>query len=154
MSKRGYCAIGMFQPKTEDNLGILFRSAHLLGADFVFTIGNRYRRQFSDTSNTLAHVPYFAFPDLSDFLNHLPQPRHAVKLVGIEVLDQAEPLETFKHPERAIYILGGEDRTLSGDMLAACDHVVRFTSKHCLNVSVSGSIVLYDRQAKQLRHEI
>jgi tRNA G18 (ribose-2'-O)-methylase SpoU len=150
MSKRGYCAIGMFEPKTLDNLGVLFRSAHLLGADFVFTIGNRYRRQFSDTSNTLAHVPYFAFVDMDDFLTHLPQPRHEVSLIAVEVTEGAEVLETFVHPERAIYVLGGEDRTLSGDVLAACDSVVRFTSKHCLNVSVSGSIVLYDRQAKQL----
>ena len=150
MIKRGYCAIGMFEPKTPDNLGMLFRSAHLMGADFVFTIGNRYRRQDSDTSNTTAHVPYFAFKDMSDFLSHLPRSRDTVQLIGVEVVDNAEPLETFEHPERAIYLLGGEDRTLSGEVLEACDTVVRFTSKYCLNVAVSGSIVLYDRQAKQL----
>lgn len=147
---RGYCAIGIFEPKTIDNLGLLFRSAHLLGADFLFTIGHRYRRQVADTSNASAHVPYFSFADWPDFLAHLPQPRSSLQLVGVELVEQAVELERWIHPERAIYLLGGEDRTLSTEVLATCDEVVKIHSSHCLNVAVSGSIVLYDRQAKQL----
>mmetsp|Transcript_95193 Transcript_95193/g.153520 ORF Transcript_95193/g.153520 Transcript_95193/m.153520 type:complete len:119 (+) Transcript_95193:42-398(+) len=64
-----------------------------------------------------------------------------------------EPLETFKHPERAIYILGSEDTGLPQSIIqAAAYHVslpsIRYES---YNVAMAGSIVLYDRIAKHNR---
>lgn len=147
MDKRGYFGIGMFEPKYEENLGGLFRSAHFLGANFIFTIGARYKYQNADTSRAERHIPYFAYEDFNDFKDHLPSD---IKIIGVEIVDDAVPLETFVHPERAIYIVGGEDRTLRDDVLYHCDAVVKFTSKHSLNVAVAGAIVMYDRHLKQI----
>ena len=33
---RGYCGIGIYQPKFSENIGTLLRSAKILGADFFF----------------------------------------------------------------------------------------------------------------------
>jgi tRNA G18 (ribose-2'-O)-methylase SpoU len=147
MEKRGYFGIGMFEPKYEENLGGLFRSAHFLGANFIFTIGARYEYQHADTSRAERHIPYYAYKDIYDFKDHLPED---IKLIAVDIVDEAEQLETFIHPERAIYILGGEDRTLRDNVLRHCDAIVKFTSKHSLNVAVAGAIVMYDRHLKQI----
>lgn len=144
--KRGYCGIGIERAKREVNLGTLFRSAHALGADFVFTIGARYQAQASDTSKAWRHLPYFSFHDFSDFNEHRP---YDCPLVGVELLPGAQALESFVHPERALYLLGPEDGDLSAEAIAHCQAIVRFSSDFCLNVAAAGTVILYDRQLKR-----
>lgn len=144
---RGFCAIGIERGKTPANVGTLWRSAVCLGADFIFTIGARYPRQASDTVASWRHIPMFEYRDVEDFNDHRP---FDVPLVGVELVEDAQPLETFEHPERALYLLGPEDGSLSRAALAVCNRVVRFQSAYCLNVASAGTVVLYDRQAKLL----
>ena len=59
--------------------------------------------------------------------------------------ENAVDLETFEHPRRCVYLLGAEDNGLSKAAIAKCHHLVKFKSEKSLNVSVAGSIVLYDR---------
>ena len=145
---RGYCGIGIERTKTPANVGTLWRSAVCLGADFLFTIGRRYPNQASDTVHAWKHVPMFEYADLDDFNAHRP---YDVPLIGVELTDDARPLETFTHPERAIYLLGPEDGSLSKAATALCQTVVRFHSGYCLNVASAGTVVLYDRQAKMIQ---
>jgi tRNA G18 (ribose-2'-O)-methylase SpoU len=72
----------------------------------------------------------------------LPQ---GCKLVGIELIDEAIPLPSFRHPLRAAYVLGPERGSLSAELLDRCDHVVRIPTRFCINVAVAGAIVMYDR---------
>jgi tRNA G18 (ribose-2'-O)-methylase SpoU len=144
---RGYCGIGIYHPKHETNVGTLWRSALALNADYIFTIGPRYKKQSSDTVKTWRHIPLWSFTDLKDFVDHLP---YDAQLIGIEITDDAVPLERFRHPQRAVYLLGAEDHGLPGSVLERCRHVVRFTSDRCINVASAGTVVLYDRQAKQM----
>ena len=144
---RGFCAIGIERGKTPENIGTLWRSAVSLGADYIFTIGARYQRQASDTVAAWRHMPLFEYHDIDDFQAHRP---FDVPLIGIELSDKAEPLETFQHPERAVYLLGAEDNGLTRKAMDACQRIVQFQSSYCLNVASAGTVVLYDRQAKQL----
>jgi len=144
---RGYCGVGIEDAKFVENLGTLWRSAMCLGADFIFTVGNRYTKDPLNTTRTERHVPYFHYKDLADFKEHLPQ---GSKVVGVELLEDAEALEIFNHPQQAVYLLGGEDRDLSKEAQSICDYKVKFNSDFCLNVAVAGSVVLYDRQTKRL----
>ena len=66
-------------------------------------------------------------------------------LVGIELLDDAVDLPSFRHPLSAAYILGPERSGLSPDLLARCQHVVRIPTRFALNLAVAGALVLYDR---------
>ena len=144
---RGYFAIGVYNPKKEENIGTLWRSAYNFGAKFIFTIGKRYSKQASDTTRTFKHIPLFHFSDLEDFYNHIPKD---CSVVCIEQCDTAINLENFKHPERVIYLLGSEDHGLPDEIL--CNYPVVFiNTPHCLNVSVAGSIVMYDRMIKGRR---
>lgn len=148
--KRGYCGIGIEGAKTVANLGTLWRSAYTLGADFIFTIGDRYHPQASDTVKAYRHIPYFRYRDWEDFHDHIP---YDCQLVGVELTASARRLETFVHPERAIYLLGPEDGGLSKRALDHCQHIVKFTSTYCLNVASAGTVVLYDRQTKTVFQE-
>jgi len=49
IDQRGFFGIGIQNIKTESNIGTLWRSANILGADFIYTIGKRYKKQSSDT---------------------------------------------------------------------------------------------------------
>lgn len=144
---RGYFGIGVERSKTEANVGTLWRSAYSLGASFVFTIGRRYPRQASDTCHAWRHIPLLEYADVDDFRAHIP---YDCQVVGVELTADARSLETYTHPERAVYLLGPEDGSLSRAAQGMCQSVVRFESAYCLNVASAGTIVLYDRQTKSL----
>lgn len=146
---RGYFGVGVWHPKTEVNVGTLMRTARCFGAAFAFTVGRRYSRQASDTPDVARHVPLFNFSTVDDLANHLPS---GCRLVGVELDERAKPLETFTHPVSACYLLGAEDHGLTEEMRQRCHELVYIPgSSHCLNVSVAGSIALYDRMAKRGR---
>lgn len=142
---RGYYGIGIERSKTEANVGTLWRSAYNLGASFIFTIGRRYPKQATDTTESWKHIPLLEYIDIADFRSHVP---YNCQIIGVELAERARPLETFVHPERAVYILGPEDGSLSKDTQSLCQHVVKFNSKYCLNVAAAGTVVMYDRQMK------
>lgn len=137
-----FFGIGIQNGKTPENLGVLWRSAQNLGASFIFTIGNRYAKQSSDTHNAVNSMPYFHYEDFEDFFKNLPK---GARLVGVELDEKAEDLETFHHPRRCVYLLGAEDNGLTKAAIEKCHFLVKFKSIMSLNVSVAGSIVLYDR---------
>lgn len=146
MIKRGYFGIGIYHTKTETNIGTLWRSASILGADFIFTIGKRYKRQSSDTMKTPRHIPLFHFTDFDDFRKHVP---YDCPVVAIELTENSIPLERYCHRERCIYLLGAEDNGLPENILNKCKETVQLLGDYCMNVSTAGSIVMYDRAVKQ-----
>ncbi len=140
---RGYCGIGVEGVSKAANVGALLRTAHGFGAAFCFTVGagwdSRLGRQ-SDTADTPAHVPMWRFADVAA----MQFPRECA-LVGVELLDDAVDLPSFRHPLSAAYVLGPERSGLSEAMLARCRHVIRIPTRFALNVAVAGALVLYDR---------
>jgi len=147
IDQRGFFGIGIQNIKTESNIGTLWRSANILGADFIYTIGKRYKKQSSDTMKTFKHIPLYHYETFEDFYNHLP---FDCRLVGIELDDKSRKLEKYVHPERCVYLLGAEDHGLTKEALAKCHDIIQIAGDHCLNVSVAGSIVMYDRYSKVL----
>ena len=143
---RGFYGIGVFHGKNSENIGTLFRSAHCFGADFLFTIGKRYQKQYSDTLKTHRHIRLYHYRDLRDLYVHLPL---GCRLIGIEMHPEARPLPGFIHPQQACYLLGAEDHGLNEEAIRTCHMLVEIPgAKRCLNVSTAGSIVIYDRTLK------
>lgn len=141
----GYFGIGILNGKTPENLGVLWRSAQNLGASFIFTIGNRYAKQACDTHNAVASLPYFHYKTFDEFYAHLPK---GAMLVGVELVEEAVLLEDFVHPRNCVYLLGAEDHGLSKEAINRSHHLLKFDTPRSLNVSVAGSIVMYDRSVK------
>lgn len=143
--EQGFFGIGIQNGKTPENLGVLWRSAQNMGASFIFTIGNRYAKQACDTHKAVGAMPYFHYDTFDDFFKNLPK---GALLVGVELDEKAVQLETFAHPRRCVYLLGAEDHGLSKTAIEKSHFLVKFKSALSLNVSVAGSIIMYDRQAK------
>jgi tRNA G18 (ribose-2'-O)-methylase SpoU len=66
-------------------------------------------------------------------------------MVGIELTDDAVDLPEFKHPRMAAYVLGPERGNLSPEMQAKCAHIIKIPTNFCINVSLAGALVMYDR---------
>jgi tRNA G18 (ribose-2'-O)-methylase SpoU len=140
---RGYFAIGVEGLSKPQNAGNLMRSAHAFGASFFFAIAADVDftglRQ-SDTSEAAFHMPFYQYADPAA----LTLPR-GCRLVGIEFLEDAQLLPSFRHPTQAAYVFGPEKGNLSPALIARCDDVVKIPTRFCVNVGVAGALVMYDR---------
>ena len=146
---RGFFGIGVENIKNSLNYGTLFRSANVFGAEFMFTTGRRFLHQCSDTMKSYKSIPTYSYESFDVMFKNMP---FDCQLIGVELDSTAVPLLEFTHPERAIYLLGAEDSGLSKDARKKCAKLVQIPGSRCLNVSVAGSIVMYDRIAKT-RHD-
>jgi tRNA G18 (ribose-2'-O)-methylase SpoU len=145
---RGYFGIGIDGVSKEGNMGNLIRTAHAFGASFAFAVnpkvvahtGVKVTADFADTSKTHTQIPFYTY----DSPEAVEVP-HGCKLIGIEITDDAIDLPSFRHPTQAIYVLGSERKSLSDEMVARCDHIIKIPTKFSLNVATAGAIVMYDR---------
>ena len=137
-----YFEIGVFHPRSSDNIGTLWRTAYQLGAAGIFTIGRTYRQQASDTQHAAYEIPLRTYSSFEAFLTNRP---NGAQLIGVEMGGQ--PLTGFDHPERAIYLLGSEAMGLPEHILQRCQAVIGLESIRypSYNLAVAGSIVLYHR---------
>lgn len=141
--KRGYFGVGVEGISKEGNVGNLVRTTHAFGGSFFFTISSPLDIEgvrASDTSGAFDHVPYHQYKTVGDLM--LPQ---GCTLVGIELTPDSIELPSFRHPTRAAYVLGPEMGSLSPELTAQCEFVVKIPMKFCVNVGVAGAIVMYDR---------
>jgi tRNA G18 (ribose-2'-O)-methylase SpoU len=139
---RGYFGIGAEGISKPMNLGNLIRSAHAFGASFVFLVDAHYTVTSvpSDTSQAEAQLPLYRFKNVEELV--LPG---RCRLIGVELLDEATLLPSFRHPLNAAYVFGPERSSLSGAMVARCDHVVKIPTRFCINLAAAGAILMYDR---------
>ena len=140
---RGYFAIGAERISKPMNLGSLLRSAHAFGASFFFSIAPAFEARqvkLSDTSDAAKHLPLYTYQDVEELV--LPK---GCALVGVELTEDAVDLPSFRHPAAAAYVLGPERGSLSDELQARCDHLVKIPTRFCVNVGTAGAIVMYDR---------
>lgn len=140
---RGYFGIGVEGISKPHNVGALTRTAHAFGASFFFAVApvvNFKALAETDTSTAYLHLPTYVFDDVASIL----MPKDC-RMVGIELTDDAIDLPTFRHPERAVYVLGPERGSLSPEMTDRCDFVVKIPTAFCVNVGLAGALVMYDR---------
>ena len=76
-------------------------------------------------------------------------PRH-VTPICVELLATSEPLETFEHPEDAVYIFGPEDGNVPIEVRRYCHRFIFIPTHFCLNLASAVSVVLYDRFLKRI----
>jgi tRNA G18 (ribose-2'-O)-methylase SpoU len=142
-SPRGYVGLGAEGIAKSANFGALLRTAHAFGASFCFCVGAGWdarAARAADTAATPAHLPLWRWGSPAEMV--LPE---GCVLVGVELLEGATELPSFRHPLSAAYVLGPERAGLSPAMLARCRHVVRIPARFALNLAVAAAIVLYDR---------
>jgi len=78
-----YFEIGISHPRSDENIGTLWRSAYQLGAAGIFTIGRPYKHQTSDVVRAEYQLPLRHYQTFEEF--EAVQPVGAV-LLGINGL--------------------------------------------------------------------
>ena len=141
--QRGYAAIGLCEPKTNENIGAVLRAAGCYRAAFVAVSGHRYRRSYLDTQAAHRHMPLFEIENLHTLL-----PYDCVG-VAVDIVDGARPLMNYLHPERAFYVFGPEDGTLQPEIIGWCRDIVYVPTRYCMNLAAAVNVVMYDRLAKR-----
>lgn len=139
---RGFAAIGLYHPKTPENVGSALRACQCYEVSMMAVAGKRFKRACTDTFQTYRHMPVLEVEDLK-----LVIPFDCVP-VAVDLIPGAQCLPTYKHPERAFYIFGPEDGTLGERVLSWCRDVVYVPTDRCMNLAATVNVILYDRIAK------
>ena len=145
-SPRGYACVGLVRPKNVINVGSVLRAAGNYEVALVVASGIRYRRTPTDTMLAHRRIPFV--DDVADIFAALP---YNCVPVAVDLVEGAEPLVDYKHPERAFYIFGPEDGTLGRSVTDRCRDVVYVPTHGCMNLAATVNVILYDRLAKQWR---
>ena len=144
---RGYAALGLLQPKSNDNVGGVLRAAGCYEASLVVIQGVRYLKARTDTTKQYRHIPLIHTTDLHNSIPYDCIP------VAVDLVEGACSLHSYAHPERAFYVFGPEDSTLGKEVLRWCRDRVYVPTKGCMNLAACVNVVLYDRQRKRAREE-
>lgn len=145
---RGFAAIGLVRPKHHENVGSVLRAAFCYDVAMVAIQGDRTAiRSYTDTAKAWRHIPVLRSDDL-----HALVPFDAVP-IAVDLVEDAVPLPSFQHPQRAFYVFGPEDGTLGKSVLDWCPHRVMVPTRSCMNLAATVNVILYDRLAKANRME-
>ena len=147
MANKRYACIGLFNPKSPENVGAVMRAAGCYSAASVFYSGKRYARArdfITDTQRIYMDIPLIGVEDLKQIIPLGCTP------VAVELVEGARPLPQYTHPDRALYIFGPEDGSLSQEVLDWCEDVIYIPTQGCMNLAATVNVVLYDRMAKGL----
>ncbi len=138
-------AIGLINPKNPINVGAVMRAAGCYQVDAIFYTGQRFERAAKFRSDTKRVSSKIALTGVATLLEKVPK---NVAMVCVELVEGATPLPEFQHPEKAIYIFGPEDGTISQSLVNKADAVVYIPTIGCMNLAATVNVVLYDRLAK------
>ena len=141
--KRKYSVIALDNPKHEVNVGSVMRAAGIYGVTFVAASGKRYKPGNTDVNKEYLNVPLLYGDDIFNFI-----PFDCVP-VAVDLVEGAQSLFNYKHPDRAFYIFGAEDNTLGKRIISRCRDVVYIPTNGCMNLAATVNVVLYDRMMKE-----
>ncbi|RZA11822.1 MAG: TrmH family RNA methyltransferase, partial [Proteobacteria bacterium] len=100
MGNKRYSCIGLYNPKSPENVGSVMRAAGCYGVASVFYTGVRYERArdfITDTKKVHHDIPLIGIDDLKKIL-----PLGCIP-VAVELVEGARPLPEYTHPDRALY---------------------------------------------------
>lgn len=143
--KKEKVSIGLSNPKNPLNVGAVIRAAGCFSVDSVFYTGERYDRAVklnTDTKHVRRSIPLMPVASLVDAVPD------DMTIVCVEMVEGAMPLPEFRHPDRAFYIFGPEDGTLSQEVINSAGAVVYVPTIGCMNLAAVINVVLYDRMSK------
>ncbi len=142
-------SIGLCNPKSPDNVGSVMRAAGNFRVDSVFYTGRRYPRAVAlnpdipKMSRSVSQgIPLTGVACLLDAVDE------EMQIVCVEFATNATPLTEYVHPEKAFYVFGPEDGTLSQEVVDGADAVVYVPTVGCMNLAATVNVLLYDRLIK------
>lgn len=143
-------AVALVNPKNPYNVGAALRAASCFGVPQVWFTGSRVTLGLKGQKRLPREERMKGYRDveLRHFDNFFDQYEEGVVPVAIELRNNAESLQKFEHPEKALYVFGPEDGSIPQSILKECHRFVVIPTRHCVNLAAAVYLVLYDRQLK------
>jgi tRNA G18 (ribose-2'-O)-methylase SpoU len=125
------------------NIGAVVRNANAFLAHTVHIVGKRrWNRRGAMVTDRYQHIEHHdTVDDLAAFAAS-----HGLTMIGIDIIEGSEPLETAILPKRCMLVFGQEGPGLSGEMISACDrilHITQYGSTRSINAGAASAVAMY-----------
>jgi tRNA(Leu) C34 or U34 (ribose-2'-O)-methylase TrmL len=142
-------ALILIDPKYAHNVGMVVRLASCYGLTQVWFTGNRVSLDISVRKRLPREERMKGYADVEIINYDHPFDHFADAIpVAVEVRQKSEPLHSFEHSEKAVYVFGPEDGSIPKPLLRHCHRFIVIPTRHCLNLATAVATVLWDRQYK------
>lgn len=125
------------------NIGTVVRNANAFMAAAVHVVGNRrWNRRGAMVTDRYQHIHHH--PTIEDLVSWTAE--RGLRLIGIDLLPESVPIETFALPRECLLLLGQEGPGLSDAARAACEVVLsisQFGSTRSINAGVASGIAMH-----------
>ncbi|MBX9622239.1 MAG: hypothetical protein K2X82_00335 [Gemmataceae bacterium] len=144
-------AVALIDPKYPANVGMVVRLASCYGLSQVWFTGDRVTLDPARGERLPREERMKGYKDVRMVHHDRPFDRFPAGTVpvAVEVRAGAEPLHTFDHPDRALYVFGPEDGSIPAALHRHCHRFVVIPTRHCLNLATAVATVLWDREFKR-----
>lgn len=146
LNRRGFSCIGLSNPQDGINIGHALRAALCFDVRMVILENPdkniNIKKLLTDPGKTYKHIPIITTDNILDIV-----PTDC-EVIGVELNPNSIDLRNFHHPERACYIFGPENGSISEKILKKCNSIVSIPTTISLNLGMSVNITMYDRSLK------
>jgi len=134
--------------RSMENVGSFFRTADAFRIESIYLCGITARPPHREIHKTALgadeSVDWKYFETTAEACEHLKASGH--RIFAVEQVEGSIMLNDFQTPEKSAYIFGNEVDGVDDEALKYCEQAIEIPqegTKHSLNVSVSGGIVMY-----------
>lgn len=144
-------AIVLENPKYPRNVGMVLRSAYNFGIAEIWVTGNRVSFEGTDTYRLPREERFKEYTIVPIYRDEKPIDKfqRGTTIIGVELIPGAMPLAYFEHPEKAVYVFGPEDGSISKGLRTKIHQFIFIPTLSCLNLAVAAPVIFYDRLVKQ-----
>lgn len=140
----------LINPKYVRNVGGVLRTCSSTGIDNLVWTGNRVNPHDYDRLPREERMRGYADVQWATSERPLDLFGKGITPVSVEVVENAEPLNDFIHPERAVYMFGPEDGSIPQVYRALAHRFIKIPARYCFNLSVAVGAVLVHRLCQRI----
>lgn len=141
-------AVVLTNPKYPRNVGAVVRALSCYGVKQLWYSGNRFNLEDGQRLPREERMKGYAEVEVIQYDFPFDMFDKSIPKIAIELRPGSESLQTFVHPEQAVYVFGPEDGSIPKQFIQHCHRFVSIPTRHCMNLSAAVYTVLYDRQCK------
>lgn len=144
-------AVALCNPMLAHNVGAAVRAASCFGVKQVWFTGDRVSLNPANGERLPREERMKGYKEveLHQFDYFFEQFDRGTTPVAVELLENAELLPQFEHPENPLYVFGPEDGSIPPAIRRHCHRFVAIPIHHCANLAAAVYMTLYDRMLKR-----
>ncbi len=127
------------------NIGSIVRTANAFTAKAVHIIGpHKWNRKGSLMTELYQDVYYHA--SIEEFAEYLHQRESVPRLIALDIVDGAVPMESYSFPKQSVLLFGAEGPGLTSKALDIADDVVyisQYGSVRSLNAGAAAAVAMH-----------